>query len=153
MISAYMVGHESFTNRLRGLSGNIGSEVEKSFLRVLIKLQRIVKGKLSDDVLHVRTGTLRRSINYSVRGEGAGTLIGTVGTNVSYARVHEYGFDGTVNVREHLRKLKSQGSVTVRAHQRTVHIPERSFLRSALAEILPEFKLEMQDAVRRAGNI
>lgn len=153
MIQATFVGSEAFLTRLNNLVGNISPEVHKGMLRSLIKLQRMVKQeKLSGQVLHVRTGTLRRSINYAITSEGDSVITGVVGTNVSYAAAHEYGFKGTVGVRSYVRENKN-GSSIVKAHSRNVDIPERSFLRSALAEMLPDFRAEMQEAVRRAAGI
>lgn len=174
MIQATFIGTEAFLTRLNNLVGNISPEVHKGMLRSLIKLQRRVKQeKLSGQVLHVRTGTLRRSINYAITSEGDNVITGVVGTNVSYAAAHEYGFKGTVGVRSYVRENRGAGhwssgsnkgskwvrgkktgtSTIVKAHNRDVNIPERSFLRSALAEMLPDFRAEMQDAVRRAAGI
>lgn len=94
------------------------------------------KEKLSDDVLKVRTGRLRRSMTMRLT-EQPGKVEGIVGTVVSYGRTHEFGFTGIVNIREHLRKAK-QEAVRVRAHTRNMKLPERSFLRSALRELTPE---------------
>ncbi|MFX6778543.1 hypothetical protein ABTH52_20150, partial [Acinetobacter baumannii] len=69
-------------------------------------------------------------------------VIGIVSTNVKYGRIHEYGFSGTVAVRESLRQVnKAFGrpiqtrEVAVRAHSRRVNLPARSFLRSALHDL------------------
>lgn len=92
-----------------------------------------IKGeKLSGQVLNVRSGRLRRSINAKF-SETATGIDATVGTNVEYGRVHEFGFKGTVKVREFVRKNK----VRVRAHTRRVNLPERSFLRSTFREQKP----------------
>ncbi len=110
---------------------------------LVIKLQRnVVRDKLSGQVLNVRTGTLRRSIGQAVSDVGA-KIVGFVSTNVKYAPPHEYGFRGTVNVRAHLRevkeafgkRLKTPVTASVGAYSRTVNLPERSFLRSALREM------------------
>jgi phage gpG-like protein len=92
--------------------------------------------KLSGQVLKNRTGTLRRSIRPDAKFEG-GEIVGKVGTNVSYARPHEFG--GTFRVPSHTR-MQSQAfgraitpvRVNVRAH--SVTFPERAFLRPSLAE-------------------
>jgi hypothetical protein len=81
------------------------------------------------------------------------TVIGTVGVGdvtgkggrapVKYGRAHEYGFQGTVSVKEHLRTIKqafgktlaSPKTISVRGHSANVNLPERSFLRSALREL------------------
>jgi len=118
----------------------------------MLRLVRRVKLKLSDDVLNVKTGRLRRSINGRMTGQGTAEVSAFVGTNVPYGRTHEYG--GDVTVKEHLRlvkqafgkQLKTPVWQTVRSH--TVHYPERSFLRSALNEMRGEIKEELSRAVK-----
>lgn len=57
--------------------------------RAALTLQEIVKNeKLSGNPLDVRTGTLKRSITYQVAVDGYSAR---VGTNVVYARAHEFG--------------------------------------------------------------
>ena len=103
--------------------------VNNELRRTAIDLTAQVKGgKLSGQVLNVRSGRLRRSINYRVTESATGTEV-KVGTNVEYARVHEYGFAGRVSVKEHMRAGKR-----VRAHTKNMRVPERSFLRSTLKE-------------------
>ena len=140
--------------------------------RLSIMVQARVKEKLSGEVLHVRTGTLRRSINRELRVNG-GLIEAIVGTNVEYAATHEYGFSGTVSVREHVRRITTNnkskslgkmvkypgrtsknrfvmGSATVSAHSRNVNIPERSFLRSTLIDFKARIEDDLQAAAKRA---
>jgi phage gpG-like protein len=101
-----------------------------------------VKGdKLSGQVLNVRTGRLRRSINARITESTTG-IEAKVGTNVEYARAHEFGFKGTVTVKEHMRRGKR-----VRAHARNVNIPQRSFLRSTATEMRPEIDKRIARAI------
>jgi phage gpG-like protein len=103
--------------------------------RIAVDVTATVKGeKLSGQALKVQSGRLRRSINYRVATSDTG-VDAKVGTNVEYARVHEFGFKGAVNVREHIRKAKGKTQAMVRAHTRNVNMPERSFLRSTLREM------------------
>ncbi|MCV9985193.1 hypothetical protein [Burkholderia pseudomallei] len=84
---------------------------------------------------------LADSINHAVVANGA-SITGIVSTAVKYAPPHEYGFQGVVTVKEHLRQvtqafghpLKDPVTATVREHSMTMNLPERSFLRSALAD-------------------
>ena len=133
--------------------------------RFAIRLQSRVKSKLSDDVLHVRTGTLRRSINQHVE-VGAGRISATVGTNVEYAAVHEYGFHGQVQVKAHARALRAAGRISkagkkirgkltgekamVAAHSMMMNLPERSFLRSSLRELASTAQRDIQRAAVEA---
>ncbi|MGH8158371.1 MAG: hypothetical protein ACREPQ_09635 [Rhodanobacter sp.] len=102
--------------------------------------------KLSGQVLKVRTGRLRRSITPSVEASGSGISAVTLGggTNVAYARPHEYGFQGTVNVPTYQRmqtmawgRPMEAKLVQVRAHPMRLNIPERSFMRSGLRDKAP----------------
>lgn len=148
------------TSRLDAKLQRVPRQIEVSVLRAVrrlaIDLQGYVKGqKLTGQVLHVRTGTLRRSINQDVQQDG-NKIRGVVGTNVSYARIHEYGFTGSVNVKQHLRTitqafgktLKSPATQMVQAHSRNVNLPERSFLRSALKEFEPK----ITEGLRKAAS-
>lgn len=91
----------------------------------------------------VDTARLKRSI----RKIEVAPLQATFGTNVPYARAHNYGFKGTVNVRQHRRAkignikvstgrsdkpFKTKKSITgfgsVRAHQRRMNLPQRRFI-------------------------
>lgn len=104
------------------------------------ELQRtVVEDKLSGQVLHARSGNLRRSITARVEDEPNGTR-GIVGTNLVYARIHEFG--GVIHVppmvpvrAKALHWIQDGRDVfakSTRAHD--VTMPERSYLRSALAD-------------------
>jgi phage gpG-like protein len=148
MIRGELVGDKAVIRSLKEQQLRVVSGVERVVMRLTMKLLRLVKIKLSDDVLHVRSGRLRRSINAQFVGSGA-RIQGQVGTNVPYGRVHEYGL--TVTVDEHMRlvkkawgrSLKTPVQSVVKAH--SVHYPERSFLRSALREMGPEIRSELEE--------
>jgi phage gpG-like protein len=103
------------------------------------KVTARAKAKLSDDVLHVQTGRLRRSIHYVIGGsETAPTA--TIGTNVEYAAIHEFGGRTGPHVIEavNARVLAFPGRdgrmhFAPRVNHPGSRMPERSFLRSALA--------------------
>lgn len=59
--------------------------------------------------LDVRSTRLRNSITHRVDRTAEG-LDGRIGTNVTYARIHEMGFRGTVNVRAHTRIVEQQNA-------------------------------------------
>ncbi len=140
---------EEFLARLAGSEQRLHAELVRVINRLSIEVQSSVKSdKLSGQALHARTGTLRRSINRVVT-EAPGSIIAQVGTNVVYAHAHEYGFQGSVNVREHARK-SAKGTATVRAHMRNMNVPERSFLRSTLTEFAPKIRADIKAAALRA---
>jgi len=156
MISA-RVDSADATEALRQLKQRIEKETAKTIGRLTLNLlTKVKRDKLSGQVLNVRTGRLRRSINQKVTTVD-GLVVGTVGTNVEYAAVHEYGFKGAVSVKEHLRTIKMAWGVpippkrvTVSAHNRNMNLPMRSFLRSALSDMDAEIMTELRASVGRA---
>jgi phage gpG-like protein len=80
----------------------------------------------------VDTGRLRSSIANKVN-----LALGEVeiGTNVQYAKAHNEGFSGQVNIKSHVRKIDqafgrkiAPRSVQVSSHKRQMNIPKREFL-------------------------
>lgn len=159
MITGVLIGRENLSPFLRGIPGNIEAELKTEVEALTLKLLRKVKAeKLSGQALKNRTGTLRASINYRIESTGR-QIYGVVGTNKEYAAVHEYGFSGSVNVRDFLRlqttafgkRLLSPKKVNVRAHTRNMMMPERSFLRSSLREMTPEIRERLAAAIKRGA--
>lgn len=126
----------------------IKDEIERLTYRLA---RRVTSQKLSGQVLKRRTGTLSRSVAQSPKViVSENTVEGVVGTNVKYGRTHEFGFKGEVTVKEHIRASVLGRTVQVRSHVRRVDLPERSFLRTALAEMEGEVRRSINEAVRRA---
>lgn len=149
-ITATLEGGDTAIARFKGMPDRLRTELKVGITRAALAVQRdSVQNKLSGQVLNVRTGRLRRSITTRIEDD-ADKVLGIVGTNVEYAAAHEYGFEGVVSVREHLRRTVSGKSATVRAHSMHMHIPEKSFLRSALADMQPQIRSEFEQAAARA---
>ena len=155
MITAKITKGEDLGKKFRDTIPNIQGGVQKEIMRLALKMTGKVMGKLSGDVLRVRTGRLRRSIHpeWDFRQGYSGA---TVGTNVEYAAIHEYGFSGSVQVKSFQREMTkafgkpiSPTQVTVRAHTRNVNMPERSFLRSTLREMNSEIVEGLQKAIAK----
>lgn len=158
------------------------ADIKREITRVAVDVTAHVKDqKLSGQALKVQTGRLRRSINYRVTESGTG-VEARVGTNVEYARIHEFGFKGTVNVKESIRnkkltvKVRGQATYdengkmrlgrlrkmdligdayTVRAHTRRVNLPERSFLRSSMSDMRQDIEQRIARVVGQsiAGGV
>ena len=99
--------------------------------------------KLNGQVLKSRPGSLRSSIDFRVDQSGS-AFTATVFTDNRYAAAQEYGFVGTVSVRASLRRIReafgrpiSEKTISVRAYDRRMNLPERSFLRFALKDMTP----------------
>ena len=76
-----MIGERELLERLGLIPGKARDELHKAVDLMALKALARVKLKLSDDVLRVRTGRLRRSITQSVTDD-SNSITGTVGTNV-----------------------------------------------------------------------
>ena len=155
MITAKITKGEDLGKKFRDSIPNIESGVQKEIMRLALKMTGSVMNKLSGDILKVRTGRLRRSIHPEWDFK-PGHMGATVGTNVEYAAIHEYGFKGTVQVKSFQREMtKAFGrpiapkQVTVSAHSRNINMPESSFLRSALKEMRPEIIEGLKNAVAK----
>lgn len=152
---------EEFLARLRGANDRLSQNMVRVVTRLSVEVQSAVKEKLTGGVLHVRTGTLRRSINRTVVQDGT-NVTATIGTNVVYAGVHEYGFNGVVAVPAFVRNAPtsagiaarkagtSGGSVEVRAHSRHMVMPARSYLRSTLADLKGRIQTDIKKAAMEA---
>ena len=152
MITASIIGGEELLVRLAGIGDTVRSTLARTVQEAAIKLQATIKeDKLSGQVLNVRTGRLRRSINQRVEASGS-RVMGYVGTNVEYARFHEYGYRGTMTIRDFMRRSKSGKESLVRGHTRKVNLPARSFMRSALDEMRDEIASGIARAVQEAAT-
>jgi phage gpG-like protein len=150
MISGIVIGGEAATARFNNLTQRLRAELRVGIGRAALLVQNDSKAnKLSGQVLNVVTGRLRRSINVEI-SESETNVQGSVGTNVAYAHAHEFGFQGTVSVRESLRTSVLGKKFTVRAHSMKMNVPEKSFLRSALADMADPIRQEFENAMQRA---
>ena len=157
MITAYLVGDVQVLERLRALPDAINSGLLRGITQLGIELQRHVQeDKLSGQVLRSRTRSLKSSIDLRV-DQSSAAITASIFTDSRYAGVQEYGFAGTVSVRASLRRIReafgrpiTEKTISVRAYDRRMDLPERSFLRSALEDMAPAIRDEVE-AVLAAG--
>jgi phage gpG-like protein len=159
MIAVELIGDQQLIARLRVMPDGVRNGLARAVTKLALEGERLSKQKTSGEVLKVRTGVLRSSINIGNTPYVTATgVMGQWGTNVRYAGVHEFGFRGTVSVRAHLRQVTQvfgrpiSATQHVRAHSRRMNLPERSFLRSALKEMQPRIETEMRAAVGEATH-
>ena len=159
MINATIVGDDRVRQFLESRSAEAQKKLSLPMGVLVVALARKIKEeKLSGQVLNSggpgRTGRLRRSISPDVTETSTG-VTGKVSTNVEYASAHEYGFKGTVTVKEHLRMqvkafgrpMRNPHKVIVRQHSANMNLPARSFMRTALDEMRPRILEEFKNAV------
>ena len=156
MITGQITGVDKVIARFGGMTNRVRDELRETIKTLGFDLQAYVqRNKLSGQVLRNRSGHLRSSIHPSFF-ETDTSVSAIVGTNVEYAAIHEYGFDDTEDVREHLRTITqafgreiNPVTFTVHAFTRQMHMPVRSFLRTSLLENGEHIKAELKAAVQR----
>jgi len=129
--------------RLDAMPDRVFSKLRAKALGLRLDLEAMVTLKVGGEVLHVRSGALRRSIFGDEPQADRNAIIERVASSsdVKYAAIHEFG--GTINVPEivpvkakALHFLAGGADVfATRARAHTVTMPERSFMRSSLADM------------------
>jgi phage gpG-like protein len=159
MLTVRTTGIEAAAAKHAGLKAAMHAELLATVQRETLALQRhVVEDKLSGQVLNVRTGTLRRSITQEVK-ESPGVIVGSVGTNLGYGLAHEFGatiqHPGSVARRAKALHWVAAGQDVFAAWTRphTIKLPERSFLRSALADRRDAFITAVKEAIRRVLSV
>lgn len=159
MITVDIVGDKQVIAKLDALPGRLHDALLKRVTSLSLQLSATVKQKLSGQVLNVRSGNLRRSIQSQVANQST-EVSGRVfsDSSVRYAAIHEYG--GTT--RPHFIEAKPGGVLAFQSGGRTVFarrvnhpgskIPARPFMRPTLAEyrdrIIAGFEAAAAEAVK-----
>lgn len=132
----------------------------------------ITRNKLSVRGPHT-LGRITSRLALSVRATKAvvsgDAILSAIGSNVKYAGVHEFGFDGVVQVKAFTRRqvsndvlagqrrgftargkrerLSASGIARVKAHTRRVHFPARAMFRTGIEERLPNYSRALSRAI------
>jgi hypothetical protein len=157
MITARLVGDDTVLAWLRDTPDAVASGIARAITQLGIDLQRkIQEEELSGQMLAVRSGALKSSIDLQIDQSGD-DVSATVSSDSAYSHAHEYGFPGTVDVRASLRRITqafgrpiSEKTINVRSYRRRMDLPERSFMRSALEDMDPAIRDEVEAALREA---
>src|SRR5215831_2854404 len=80
------------------------------------------------------------------------TISSSLGTEVPYAAIHEYGFSGTETVRAHLRESRTGKVFQVREHTRTMDMPARAPFHTGVYENLDYIMDTIGNAIQDAIN-
>ncbi len=148
---------------MRTMPEDLIDSVQRSMGVQILRLTKHVQGKLSGDVLKVRSGDLRAAVGRGSSVKRSATAItGTVGLDGASKEVsiagaaQEFGADIPAHIVRSLdgKKLrfmlnggyKFASVVMIPA----VHIPMHSFLRSSLAELGPSMAQEINKAAQPA---
>ncbi len=155
MITVQLVGDRKVVAQLRAIPNAVTVQLLEKIWSIGIMLQTYIRSqKLSGQVLNVKTGNLRRSINIKVE-QSPKQVVGKVFSSgdVKYAGIHEFG--GRTGAHEILpRKAEAlafmMGGKMMFAkkvnHPGSV-MPERSYMRSSLTENAAAISLQLKEAV------
>jgi phage gpG-like protein len=140
--------------KLERLTPAIRSALRGTIVTLTQALAATVRAKLSGGVLQMRTGALFRSIK-SEMVENTATIYGRVYSDgVRYAAIHEFG--GTIQHPGSSKFQAWQGAegwiYTHFTRPHAIPIPERSYLRSSLAEMRDDIVDRLTEAVRSAAR-
>ena len=159
MFTVRLEGDREVIQRFKSMPERVRRALLKKTWALAIQLADRVRRKLSGEVLNVRSGALRASIFEDVSSD-ATSVIGKIASSgdVKYAGIHEYG--GVIPAHEILPNKKKAlmfviGGKTVfaaRVQMPDVTMPERSFLRSSLAELKPAIVEGLREAAREGVN-
>lgn len=149
------------SERLPGLTPAIIAELKPTIAGETLKTQtHITRDKLNGQVLRVRSGALRRSIQMEAPITTANEVYGRVFSSgdVKYAGIQEFG--GRTPAHDIVPKRAGalaflMGGKQVFAkivHHPGSNIPERSFMRSGLADRAAEISLAIKAAAVRGAQ-
>ena len=148
---------DDFSASLAGVPDRVRQALSSKANVLAAALEAKIQQKLSGGVLNTRSGALASSIIATVDESSADVAvrIGTSG-DVKYAAIQEFG--GTISPHEIVPgKDKALAFVlggkqvfAARVNLPAVTMPERSYLRSSLAEMAVNITAEMSEAVVQA---
>jgi hypothetical protein len=161
---------ESLVSKTDTIIGRLTLKLNSLMIRLSAK---IVGEKLEGQLLHHRTGKLSNSIRVIppvIEGGNLRAGVQGAGGPAWYGKLHEWGYTysrqaGTrrigFNAKGEITKLLTRAKTvrrsvastrTLNVRSYTVHIPERSFMRSSQEEMRPvitdELKQEASDAIK-----
>jgi phage gpG-like protein len=164
-ISVTVRGDREVAARFTRLGGRAHSAIVRAINQLRLEDEALVKRKLSGEVLNVRTGALRRSI-FSEMLEDSGTRISAriaSSGDVKYAAIHEFGGiiqhpGGTAYMMVAGRAtfvsnlVAETAAIAGRTRPHAIEMPERSFLRAALKEMVPRIKQVLEQTMAEVAG-
>lgn len=160
MITLKVTGPRELIAKLERMPASVGDALWNKVAILAAGLQGyVVSGKLSGQVLNVRSGRLRRSIQWD-RMRDAFKVIASVFSagDVKYAGIHEFGGQTKPHL---IMPKKAQALAFMMDGKQTFakvvqhpgsKMPERSFLRSALRDRAEMISLELKKSVIEGLN-
>lgn len=153
MIRLSLIGDEDVRERLGAIPAAAGPIMIRAVSDFADRVRAKAEENLSGRLLNTRTGRLRDSLATEVTSDGS-QIAAFIRAGAPYAAFQEFGFTGVESVRAYLRRQSeafgrkvAPRSVQVRAHERHVDYQGRAYLRTALAETVPNLKDTLSSAL------
>jgi len=158
MLSITTKGAETLTARFDSLPAQVQAALSAKAAQLADRLKsHVTDDKLSGQVLHVRSGALRASIGSEVSLDGEAVMVRVFSSgDVKYAAIQEYGgrtapHDIVPDKAKALAFVLGGQQVFARlVHHPGSTLPERSYLRSSLADMADRIADELKTAVDEA---
>ncbi len=156
MITARLDGGDALAARLAALPATLNASLAQAVAELGRALYLRVERNLSGAVLRRRSGRLAASVAVAVERRGS-AVSATLKTDVPYAAIHEYGgiLPARLVLPQRGRALafpwRGQERFFARVSVPPAAMPERSFMRSALADMAPEIRAALTRAALAAA--
>jgi phage gpG-like protein len=153
MIVARLVGDDAVLAWLRATPDLAASGLARAMTTLGIELQRKVQENEPGQTLAARSGPLGSSTSLQL-DQSDDRIPATVSSHSEYAHAHGYG---AVGVGAKLRRITDafgrpspRKAINVRSDRRLINVPKPSFLSSALEDMDPAIRDEVETALREA---
>ena len=152
MITARLVGDDAVLAWLRTTPDLAASGLARAITALGIELQRkIQENELTGQTLAGRSGSLESSTNLQL-DQSDDRIAATVSSDREYAHAHGYG---AVGVGAKLRRItrafgrpRPRKAIDVGSDRRGVEVPKPSFMSSALEDMDPAIRDQVEAALR-----
>ncbi len=150
--------HDGASAALAAMPDRIRDALSSKANALAAELQAKIQQKLSGGVLNQKSGALARSIAATVDDSSADVSVTVATGDIPYATIHEYG--GTIPPHEIVPDkakalafiLAGKQAFAARVNLPAIAMPERSYMRSSLAEMADEIGEELGEVVAGAIN-
>jgi phage gpG-like protein len=152
MITARLVGDDAVLAWLRATPDLAASGLARAITTLGIELLRkIQEGDPTGQTLAGRSGPLGSGLQLD---QSDNRIAATVSSSSEYAHTHGYGAVGVGAKLRHITKAfgrpSARKAINVRPDRRRIDVPKSSFLSSALEDMDPAIRDEVEAALREA---
>ena len=148
---------DSYSATLAALPDRLRDALADKVNMLAVALQAKIQQKLSGEVLNQKSGALKRSIVIAIDDSSASmTASLAVSGDIKYAAIHEFG--GVIPPHDILPDKARALAFAVggkevfaaRVNLPAIAMPERSYMRSSLAEMADDIREELSEAAAEA---